>query len=131
MFLLLKLRKDVLVREGMQRRLTRLIPGLAGLTYDVRLSGLGLYLPEFRRMRGEPHRNYKILTGLDKVHSEGMVGDSRTRGHSLRIRDRPFGREMWRNVFTQRVGSLWNSLPRKVVEAKILNVFKKQLDVAL
>ena len=60
-----------------------------------------------------------------------MVGDSRTRGHSLRIRDRPFGREMWRNVFTQRVGSLWNSLPCKVVEAKILNVFKKQLDMVL
>jgi len=36
-----------------------------------------------------------------------------------------------RHFFTQRVVSLGNSLPQKVVEAKTLDVFKRQLDIAL
>ena len=60
-----------------------------------------------------------------------MVGVSRIRGHSLRMQSRPFKTEMRRNFFTQRVVSLWNLLPQKVVKAKTLNVFEKQLDIAL
>ena len=60
-----------------------------------------------------------------------MVGVSGSRGHSLGIYGRPFGTLMRRSFFTQRVVSLWNSLPQKVVEAKKLYIFKKQLDIAL
>ena len=60
-----------------------------------------------------------------------MVGESRTRGHSLRIQGRPFRREVRRHFFTQRVVSLWNSLSQEVVDAKTLNVFKRRLDIAL
>ena len=66
------LRKDVLAIEGAQRRFTRLIPGMAGLSYEERLSGLGLYSLEFRRVRGDLIETYKILTGLDKIDSERM-----------------------------------------------------------
>ena len=52
-------------------------------------------------------------------------GESRTRGHILRIT------EVRRNFFTQRVVNVWNSLPQKVVEAKTLCDFKKKLDIAL
>jgi len=37
------LRKDILAFEGVQRRFTRLIPEMRGLTYEERLSRLGLY----------------------------------------------------------------------------------------
>ena len=60
-----------------------------------------------------------------------MVGDSRTRGPTLRIRGRPFRTEVRRHFFTQRVVSLWNSLPQKVIDAKTLNAFKRWLDIAL
>jgi len=60
-----------------------------------------------------------------------MVGVSRTRAHSLRIQGRPFRTEMRRYFFTQRVASLWNSLPQEVVDAKTLNVFKRWLNIAL
>ena len=46
------LRKDVLAIEGVQRRFTRLIPGMAGLSYEEGLNQLGLYSLEFRRVRG-------------------------------------------------------------------------------
>ena len=46
------MRKDILVIEAVQLRFTRLIPGMAGLSYEERLKRLGLYSLEFRRMRG-------------------------------------------------------------------------------
>ena len=60
-----------------------------------------------------------------------MVGVSRTRGHSLRIRGRPFRMELRGHCFAQRVVSLWSSLPQEAVDAKTLNVFKRRLDIAL
>jgi len=60
-----------------------------------------------------------------------MVGESRTRGHSLRIRGKSFRTDMRRNFFIQRVVNVWNSLPHNIVEAKTLSDFKKKLDIAL
>ena len=83
------LRKDVISIERIRENFTRLIPGLAGLSYEERLSWLELNSLEFRRIRGYLREPYKILTGLDRVISEGMfpmVGESRTTVHSLRIR---------------------------------------------
>jgi len=53
----------------------------------------------------------KILTGFDRVNSERMfklVMKSRTRGHSLRIRGKPFRNGVRRNFFTLRVVNVWN-----------------------
>ena len=96
--------------------------------YEERLTRLGLFSLEFRRMRGDLIEPYKILTGRDRVGAGRMfsiVGESRTRGHSLRIQGRPFRTEMRRPFFTQRVVSLWSSLPQEVVDVKTLNVFKR------
>ena len=128
------LRKDILAIEGVQRRFTRLTPGLAGLSYVERLERLGLYTLEFRRMRGDLIETYKIIKGLDTLEAGSMfplMGESRTRGHSLRIRGRPFRTEMRKNFFTQRVVDMWNALPQKAVEAKSLDAFKRELDRAL
>ena len=61
------LRKDILALEVVQRRFTRLIPELRGLDYEERLSRLGLYSLEFRRMRGDLIETYKIMKGIDRV----------------------------------------------------------------
>ena len=83
-----------------------LIPGMAGLSFEERLSRFRLYSLEFSRVRGDLLETYKILTGLDRVDSIRMfpmVVESSTRGHSLRVRDDRFGTEVRRNFFTQRV----------------------------
>ena len=64
------LRKDILALEGVQRKFTRLIPELRGLAYEERLSRLGLYPLEFRRMRrGDLIETYKIMKGMDKIEA--------------------------------------------------------------
>ena len=50
--------KDVLVIAGVHRRFTRLIPGMTGLSYEEKLSRLGLYSLEFSRMRGDLIETY-------------------------------------------------------------------------
>ena len=120
--------------EAVQRRFTRLIPGMVGLSYEERLKRLGLYSLEFRRMRGNLIETYKIIKGLDKLDAGKMfpmLGESRTRGHSLRIKGRSFKTEVRKKLFTQRVVNLWNSLPQRAVEAKSLDGFKRELDRAL
>uniref|UniRef100_A0A4W3H721 Reverse transcriptase domain-containing protein n=1 Tax=Callorhinchus milii TaxID=7868 RepID=A0A4W3H721_CALMI len=97
------LKKDILALDGVQCRFTRLVPGMRGLTYEDRLNKLGLYSLEYRRIRGDLIETYKILKGLDKVGTEGLfplVGESITRGHSLKIKGQPFRTELRKHFFT-------------------------------
>ena len=55
-------------------------------------------------MRGNLVETYKILMGLDRLDAGRMfpmLEKSRTRGHSLRIKGKPFRTEMRENFFTQ------------------------------
>ena len=51
------LRKDILAIEWGPRMFTRLIAGMAGLSYEERLDRLGLYSLESRKSRGGSYRN--------------------------------------------------------------------------
>ena len=75
--------------EAVQKWFTRLIPGLKGLSFEERLSSLGLYSLEYRRMRGDLIEVYKILNGIDKINVNQMfplLEQSRTKGHHCRVR---------------------------------------------
>ena len=82
------------------------------------------------------HQRTKLdnIVSLIQIYSERMfpmLGESRTWGHSLRIRGKTFRTEVRENFFAQSVVNVWNSLPQKVVQAKTLCDFKKKLDFAL
>ena len=51
----------MLVWQRVQRRFTRMSPGMNSLTYEECLRTLGLYSMEFRGMRGDLIETYRIL----------------------------------------------------------------------
>ena len=59
------------------------------------------------------------------------VDSDRTRGNSYKLREGRFGFGVNRTILTQRVVRCWNGLPREVVDAPSLQVFKAKLDGAL
>jgi len=85
------------VLEVVQRRFTRLIPGMGGLCDEERSDRLDLYPMEFRRVNGDLIETFAILRiFLDRVDVERMlppVEGSRTGGggggHCLKIRGSP------------------------------------------
>ena len=54
-------RKDIIKLERVQKRFTRMLPGLDGLSYKERLDRLGLFSLRRRRLRGELMEAYKIM----------------------------------------------------------------------
>ena len=63
------LRKDIDMLEKIQRRATKLIPGLRDLKYEERLKECGLTTLETRRLRGDQIEVFKILNGYENIDS--------------------------------------------------------------
>jgi len=55
--------KDMKLLEGVQRRASKLVHGIADLKYDDRLKRLRLVRLENRRLRSDLVETYKILNG--------------------------------------------------------------------
>ncbi|XP_055489927.1 uncharacterized protein LOC129696245 [Leucoraja erinacea] len=125
-------RKDVNKIERVQRSLNRMLPGFQQLSYRERLNKLGLYSLERRMLRGDLIEVFKMMRGIDRVDVDKLfplrVGKIQTRGHDLRMKGQKFRDNMRGNFFTQRVVTVWNELPVKVVEAGSFLSFKNKLD---
>ena len=107
-------RKDIIKLERVQKRFTRMLPGLDGLRYKERLDGLGLFSLERRRLRGDLIEVYKIMRGIDQLDSQYLfpnVGESKTRGHRFTVRGERYKRVQRCNIFTHRVVGVWKELP--------------------
>ena len=78
------LKKDIISIESVQRKFTKRIPGMSGLSYHSRLKALNLESLELRRLRADLLLAYKILFGLLRVdsnifHSKKPVTITRSR----------------------------------------------------
>ena len=125
------LKKDIEKLERVQARATQLIEGCSKKSYRERLQITGLPTLEERRDRGDLIEVFKIVKGLTKVDYKNwfvMSKESRTRGHSYKLVKSRSKLEVRRNFFSQRVISEWNNLPREVVEATSVNMFKNRYD---
>ena len=122
--------KDITAIEKVQRRFTRRLPGMSGLTYHQRMVKLGLESLELRRIRADLIFAYKIMFGLVDVNSENIftvrASNSRRRhNYNLYL---PYSKSTVRyNYFTLRVGRTWNALPCDDVDFSSLRAFRNSL----
>ena len=82
------LERDINILERVQRRITKMVPGLQYVDYETRLMTLGLQT-KTRRVRCDLILTFKIIKGLADFPMERLFEycvDAGIRGHDLTIR---------------------------------------------
>ena len=89
---------------------------------------------EKRRLLGDLIAAFQSLQGAYKQEGSKLferVDNSRTRGNGFKSKEGRFRLDVRGKFFTMRVVRCWNRLPREIVDAPSLEVFKARLDGAL
>ena len=116
--------------ENVQRRATKLVPGLSKLTYPERLEHLKLPTLAYRRTRGDMINVYKIVYGgFDgSIRSMLPINMFGLRGNGKKIYIESCNKNIRGHNFTMRVRKLWNSLPEHVIQSESVKEFEGALD---
>jgi len=129
-----QLKMDMDLPKRVQRRATKLIRELEHFSYENRLRDLGLFNLEKRSLQGDLIEAFQYLKGVYRKAVEGLfitLCSDRTRGNSFQLKESRFRLDIRQNFLTMRVVKHWNRLPRDVVDASSLEVFKSGLDGSL
>ena len=121
---------DIKAVEKVQRRATKMVAGIANMSYEERLKELQLPSLVHRRRRGDMIQMYKIVNGDVDVERELYVKlqGGRTRGHKFKLRKTKATKHSRVNVFSVRAIDNWNNLPAQAIEANSISTFKGELD---
>ena len=122
--------KHIEALERVQQRATRSLPELKGLNYEERLRTLKLPTLVYRRIRGDMIETFKITNG---VYDSSVVPflelryNCSLRGHSKTLLKHRSNKRIRAHSFTQRIVSVWFSLPEHIVSDPSVNSFKNRL----
>jgi len=110
------------------------VQGLEGMSYGELLRTLGLSSLGKRRQRVDLAALHSFLRrgGGEGGAELFLLGSSdRTHVNGSKLHQGRFRLDVREHFFTERVVKHWNRLPREVVDAPSLSVFKRRLDNAL
>ncbi|KGL91077.1 hypothetical protein N301_01733, partial [Charadrius vociferus] len=127
-------KKDIDLLEWVQRRAMRIIRGLEHLSYEDRLRKLGLFSLEKRMLQRDPFVVFQYLKRADRKDGDECFCRAccnGTRGNGFNLKEGRFRLAIRKKFFTMRVVKHGNRLPREVVDAPFLELFKARLDEAL
>ena len=118
--------------ETIQRRATKLIPGLIDLRYEERLKECGLTTLETRRLRGDQIEVFKVLHDYENIDSNLFfleIKESQiTRGHNFTVVKKQSRLDVRKFSITQRTINVWNKLSEECVHDSSVNMFKNRID---
>lgn len=124
--------KDSDCLERVQRRTTKLVPGLWNMNYEDRLEALNMTTLKDRRKRGDLIEYYKILVKdhycIDTSEWWTKCGPTALRKHSRALYKKRVIHNFNAHNFRNRAVNEWNKLPEEVISATTINTFKNRLD---
>ena len=125
------LQKHINAIENVQRRATRMLPGMKELSYRERLVKLKLPTLAFRRLRGDAIETYKIVHGkydpeVARNFFQFSQRESR-RNHPI-ISKTTINRDIRKYAFKHRAANIWNNLPDWVTNTASVKSFEHNLD---
>lgn len=123
--------RDINSIERVQRRFTKRLRGMHGLSYDERLTKLHLERLEARRIRIDIINVYKIIFGLTKIHCDNFFtlsnGTIKTRGHDYKLIPPSCSCDTRLFCYAVRVVNVWNNLPALTTNFASIRSFKMSL----
>ena len=127
--------KDIDMLEKIQRRATRMIPGIGKLNYEERLKECSLTTLEQRRKRGDMIRMFRMTNEYSSFDMTSSLCYTSQR-HDVQTRSfinkslvpEKCRLDVRKHFFTNRSAQAWNCLPIDVREAESVNIFKNMYD---
>ena len=116
--------------ERIQKKFTRFIPSVSGLSYKSRLEFLGLQSLEKRRLIADLVFCYKLINHLVNTSMSltlALPNNYSMRGHDYKLRSNKFSCDVVKYFYTNRIVAVWNSLPANVVNCSSVLSFKLSL----
>ena len=100
------------------------------LDYESRLKRVGLTTLETRRLRADMLEVYKIMNGMERIIEAKFFkrDEGGRRGHRFKLYKKRVRLHITKYAFANRVCARWNNLPKAVVEATSIDMFKGRLD---
>ena len=116
--------------EQSQRRAIKLVRNIKHKSYEEKLSTLNLMSTLDRRDRGDMIMTYNIINHRVEMDARFMKmnTESRTRGHTMKLKISRSKIEIRRFFFTNRIKKRWNGLSQEIINAKAIDAFKKAYD---
>ncbi|KFQ33596.1 hypothetical protein N332_02428, partial [Mesitornis unicolor] len=127
-------KKDIELLERVKRKAAKMIKGLEHLSYEDRLRELMVFSLEKRRLQEDLVATFQYSKGVCKKCVEELFTraySNRMRGIGLKLEKCRFRLDIRKKFFNMKVVDHWNRLPREVVEAPSLEIFKVRLDGTL